>query len=794
MTKPPRKPQGVDGPRGGSRRSAGAADAAGFDPLQALCTGAVVLLIVARWLVPTEAADEGATLWLAQLTLGVGLVWVWREVRMRTFALRFGWLDAAAMAIVAGHVASALHVVLGEGNKRAAVNLMWEWISLGVLFLLLRQWLTTRATARRMAGVLLTTAVVLAALGIWQHFVFYPQAAREYDRNRAELDRLLSAPPAASPQEAAARRNRLRDLQAELFAQGVPLEGPARQLYEQRLRSSTEPFGLFGLANSFAGLLLVGLFAALAAAEHAWRGGAPRARLAAAGAAVLLVGYCLVLTKSRTAWVGLLVGLGLWGLLRLLQRGDGKRGVRVGWIVGGLALLGALFAGAAVSGGLDAAVFSEAPKSLRFRLQYWRGAAAVVREDPIWGVGPGNFRDHYLRHKLPESSEEIADPHNFLLDLWTSGGVIAVAGLAAFLAGALFLQLRPAGSATAIGADDADNAPRGVAASARRDPLAWGAIAAFPAVVLADFIAGRGIDERLVVLGIGWLGSAWLLFDALDRPPRAASADVIADESANRSAGAFVLAALAALMVHLTGAGGMEMPAIVQTIFLLAAMIPAMRGLCGGRPANARGPFLGAAALMAASFIGCLFTATLPVVSRQGYVSTGDSILALGGSAEQAEQAYRAAADADPLSPEPYDKLAELTYRRWREAPKKSDDVIARAIELKRQSIDRNPFRPHGYIQLGEWQIRKFERSLEDEDAEAALAAYATAVERYPNYAELRSKRAEALAKSGRGADAAKEAARALELDEINRAEGHVELYLPATRVDALRKLAGPGG
>jgi len=791
MTKPPRKPQGVDGPRGGLQRSAGAADAAGFDPLQAFCTGAVVLLIVARWLVPTEAADEGSTLWLAQLTLGVGLVWVWREVRMRTFSLRFGWLDAAAMAIVAGHVVSALHVVLEGGNKRAAVNLMWEWISLGVLFLLLRQWLTTRAAARRMAGVLLTTTVVLAALGIWQHFVFYPQAAREYDRNRAELDRLLSAPPAASPQEAAANRDRLRNLQAELFAQGVPLEGPARQLYEQRLRASTEPFGLFGLANSFAGLLLVGLFAALAAAERAWRSGASRARLAAAGAAVLLVGYCLVLTKSRTAWVGLLVGLGLWGLLRLLQRGDGKRGVRAGWIVGGAALLGALFAGAAVSGGLDAAVFSEAPKSLRYRLQYWRGAAAVVREDPIWGVGPGNFRDHYLRHKLPESSEEIADPHNFLLDLWTSGGAIAVAGLAAFLAGALFLQLRPAGGAAVSGADDA---ARGAVVPARRDPLAWGAIAAFPAVVLADFIAGRGIDDRLVALGIGWLGAAWLLFDALDRPSRAASADAIVAESADRSAGAFVLAALAALMVHLTGAGGMEMPAIVQTIFLLAAMIPAARGVCAGRPAFARGPFFGAAALMAAAFVGCLFTATLPVVSRQGHVSTGDSILALGGSAEQAEQAYRAAADVDPLSPEPYDKLAELTYRRWREAPQKSDDVIARAIELKRQAIDRNPFRPHGYSQLGQWYVRKFERSLSDEDAEAALAAYATAVERYPHHAELRSQRSEALAKAGRGADAAKEAARALELDEINRAEGHVELYLPAARVDALRKLAGPGG
>ena len=97
----------------------------------------------------------------------------------------------------------------------------------------------------------------------------------------------------------------------------------------------------------------------------------------------------------------------------------------------------AAFALAGLSGGFDWKVVSEAPKSLSYRLQYWRGTAGILREHPILGAGPGNFRQHYLKYKLPESSEEIADPHNMLLDIWSSGGLIALAGFAGFVVCAL---------------------------------------------------------------------------------------------------------------------------------------------------------------------------------------------------------------------------------------------------------------------------------------------------------------------------------------------------------------------
>ena len=154
--------------------------------------------------------------------------------------------------------------------------------------------------------------------------------------------------------------------------------------------------------------------------------------------------YCLVLTKSRTAWIGLVVALAFWGACLLVRRpvpSSAAGRVMVG-AAGCWSCSSVLFAVAALEAGFDVQVISEAPKSLDYRLQYWNGAMGVVREHPVFGVGPGNFRQHYLRFKLPESSEEIADPHNLILDLWTSGGLFALIGFAGCLIGAIAPFLR----------------------------------------------------------------------------------------------------------------------------------------------------------------------------------------------------------------------------------------------------------------------------------------------------------------------------------------------------------------
>ncbi len=74
-----------------------------------------------------------------------------------------------------------------------------------------------------------------------------------------------------------------------------------------------------------------------------------------------------------------------------------------------------------------------------FRLQLWRSSLRMIREQPLVGVGPGNFAAAYRsRYVLPSAWREfnLDHPHNIMLDLWTRLGVVGL--LAGALAQAAF--------------------------------------------------------------------------------------------------------------------------------------------------------------------------------------------------------------------------------------------------------------------------------------------------------------------------------------------------------------------
>jgi O-antigen ligase len=64
-----------------------------------------------------------------------------------------------------------------------------------------------------------------------------------------------------------------------------------------------------------------------------------------------------------------------------------------------------------------------------FRLSLWRSSLRMVREHPIFGVGPGNFLAAYrTRYVLPSAWQEfnLEHPHNVYLDHWTRLGLLGV--------------------------------------------------------------------------------------------------------------------------------------------------------------------------------------------------------------------------------------------------------------------------------------------------------------------------------------------------------------------------------
>jgi hypothetical protein len=75
-------------------------------------------------------------------------------------------------------------------------------------------------------------------------------------------------------------------------------------------------------------------------------------------------------------------------------------------------------------------------------MDYWRGAWKLIAEQPLFGFGSLNFQTTYLQVKAITASESPADPHNFLLELAHSGGLVLL-GLTVLLMVCLsFFQLR----------------------------------------------------------------------------------------------------------------------------------------------------------------------------------------------------------------------------------------------------------------------------------------------------------------------------------------------------------------
>ena len=65
----------------------------------------------------------------------------------------------------------------------------------------------------------------------------------------------------------------------------------------------------------------------------------------------------------------------------------------------------------------------------------------MIADRPWLGCGPGNFQDVYTQYKLPEASEEVADPHDFLFEVWATAGTPALLALLGVLG--LFLGGSP---------------------------------------------------------------------------------------------------------------------------------------------------------------------------------------------------------------------------------------------------------------------------------------------------------------------------------------------------------------
>ncbi|MCY2988749.1 MAG: O-antigen ligase family protein [Planctomycetota bacterium] len=506
-------------------------------------------VFVATPLIPSESPASGTGVMLILLWLLLLVAWSVATLVWPQAGLRWGWVDSIVMLFLVLYTVSGL-VAVSRGDARAAINLLWLWLGFGVCFFLARQLLSQPRESRAICAVFVSLAVGLSAFSGYEYAYLMPLRRTQY---------------ASHPEQS------LRDAGLD-FRPG----SPERKLYEDRL-NSTEPSATFALTNSLAGFLAPWLVLTLAVGMSGWTGRNQRGRTVATVAGIAgLIGFCLLLTKSRSACLA--TGLGVLLIGSRLWRG----GRRIDWRVTliGLAALASLLAVAIAVGSFDWLVLSEAPKSVLYRLQYWRATLNMIADQPWFGCGPGNFQHYYPAYKLPEASETIADPHNFLLEIWATAGTPAMLAFAAiWLTLAWQLGRR-------CGVDGRDASVSDAPLTSSRAHSVTPSPVSSPSPPHAQAEARHGHSAVWIyaggVLGLllaypcgaasGFLPDVELLVIVL---PSAALAGVLLDRwvDGGQLLRWMLIVPLVVLYVNLLAAGGISFAGVAQTGWLLLAMV-----------------------------------------------------------------------------------------------------------------------------------------------------------------------------------------------------------------------------
>jgi hypothetical protein len=722
---------------------------------------ALTAIVVARPLLPSEGVSwigDGQPFNLLTLVLAAACMLL--AIAEGGLARRPNLADVAVGVLVLLMVVSA-YVASEVGNARLSANMLFEWVALGTIFFLTRQLVRTPRETRALATSMVALATVLASYGLYQVFIGLPATRAAY----------------AEDPDAAMRE----------MGQWLPPGSVARQQFENRLASS-EPLATFALTNSLAGFLapwlIVGLAIGLsplvsrdrgpdtpAGGRLRWSGLSIVQNLAIAACLAAIV-TCLVLTKSRSAYLAAAVGV---VLLPLADDDVRRRLFSWRFAMGAIGVVLAVVIVAVAAGGLDAQVLTEARKSLGYRLEYWQATLAMIGRNPWLGVGPGSFQDYYTQFKLPQASEEVRDPHNFLLEVWATGGTFALVALAEILGLFAWRTWKQAQSSSTHGelANSAAPEPPGDKSALL---IAAGAGLAF---VLA-FVIGPSVrlvfsEQQLIgglLVGAAAMVAMWPWVRSGRLPQR--------------------VPALAVLVfaINLLAAGGIAFPGVAGSLWILLALgfneLDAERDPLIDRSGKARQTWLPVTGLTIAvvAAVACYIVGYRPVVRYYAAMTRAE---ADNLSTDARINLLIDAAEADPLAAEPWGAIAEIELARLKRDPANSEwaDRFVTATGAYR---DLRPKSSAAWRQLGRWYYEFFTANRNAKTAEVAAICFGHAVRLYPSFAPLRAEHA--LALHGQGQDA--EARRQIELArQLDRRTPHADKKLSAElreQLDVLEK------
>ncbi len=139
----------------------------------------------------------------------------------------------------------------------------------------------------------------------------------------------------------------------------------------------------------------------------------------------IIILISLYFTHSYGAFLGLFAG-GLYLVIKN-KATKIKNIYRLGFVI--LLFFGLMFVS---SGKLSQIINSNNRSSFHSRLMIWKSAGEIIKDNPLFGIGPGTFQETYLsdadKFSEPYLEWAVPQPHNIFLAFYLQAGLIGFAG------------------------------------------------------------------------------------------------------------------------------------------------------------------------------------------------------------------------------------------------------------------------------------------------------------------------------------------------------------------------------
>ena len=669
------------------------------------------------------------------------------------------------------------------------------------------------AVRRLVLAVLLGVGVMVALKGAHQVYFEHAAVYQDFLRNKAQV------------------------LEAHGWSEGSPMA----LAYERRI-SQADPTGWFGLSNVYATVMAAGMTVCVGLGAIGLLGLRGRIGLMGRGVvAALLVGAVVFgggvwLSHSKGGFAAALMGMGLLAVGWALSRVRWRPSARALGIAAAVLPLIALVAVAVR--GVVGERWSEL--SIYFRWFYLEGAARVITESPLLGVGPDGFKDAYVRLKPALSPEEVSSPHSWYVDLIATLGVGGWAWV-----GWVVWQLNRGGkwqSGKVAEWQSGGTEERSVRDDVRVLLVVFGVVTAAGALIEQRIASVDGTVLRVVSL-VGAMVVGGVVCAALKGAEEGRHSDedvAMARGAARIPVIAAVIAAVTHCQIEMTGIT----PGAGMWVLLLIAVgagwtLERERARLGSS-GTLRGRMGTATMVMAAvvpavalvplvrweRHIRAATEVVLPVPGfserlaalQQGSPARGDSVerlardlsLALGqavpgtpsgvvdgvqvvrwSALEGAVKSLVKAQEEGPRDFQTARALSRLLMIRALGGPTvdRTDARAAEAVFLSH--MDATGYRANGWAWVGTMRRTVYEKSKDPADARAALDAFNAAAALSPGEPMYRVEAARLSRALGRDAEAAKWASEALRVNEYLRLDPVRQLG--AEELEEMRGLAGRG-